>query len=73
MVRRNESYLHATFASPLFGFVDDLEARRKGEIIHVRSASRVGHSDFGANRRRIERIRHQLNRTSPSTPPSSRR
>jgi len=51
-------YLHASFRSPLFGFVDDLEARLdKPGLIQIRSASRVGHSDLGANRRRIERLR----------------
>ena len=51
-------YLAATFRTPLFGFVDDLEARldRDAGVIQLRSASRVGHSDLGANRKRIERI-----------------
>ena len=50
--------LAATFRTPLFGFVDDLEARldRDAGVIQLRSASRVGHSDLGANRKRIERI-----------------
>ncbi|MDX1595145.1 MAG: DUF1499 domain-containing protein [Gammaproteobacteria bacterium] len=57
-VLESEGYLAATFRSPLFGFVDDLEARldRETGVIHVRSASRVGRSDLGANRARIERI-----------------
>jgi uncharacterized protein (DUF1499 family) len=56
-----DDYLWATFRSPVFGFVDDVEARRDTDqgLIHVRSASRVGHSDLGVNRRRIEQL-HEL-------------
>jgi uncharacterized protein (DUF1499 family) len=51
-------YLAATFRTPLLGFIDDLEARldREAGVIQLRSASRVGHSDLGANRKRIERL-----------------
>ena len=53
------TYIHAEFTSALLGFVDDVEflfAERE-KVIHVRSASRVGYYDFGANHNRIERIR----------------
>jgi uncharacterized protein (DUF1499 family) len=50
-------YLHATFRSRVFGFVDDLECRMDDGLIHVRSASRTGWWDLGANRRRVERLR----------------
>ncbi len=62
IITSDDHYLHATFTSTLFRFVDDLEARRDDAqgVIHIRSASRVGHSDFGANRKRIERIRRQM-------------
>ena len=52
-------YLHATFRSSIFRFVDDLELLldRSDEVIHVRSASRLGYYDFGANARRIEALR----------------
>jgi len=55
-------YLHATFTSSLFRFVDDFEVRRDeaSRLIHIRSASRVGHSDFGVNRKRVETIRLKL-------------
>jgi len=58
MVEQSD-YLHAEMRSLLFRFVDDIEfslAADKG-LIHVRSASRVGYSDFGVNRKRVERIR----------------
>ncbi len=52
-------YVHAVVRTRWLRFADDVELRldRPGEAIHVRSASRVGHSDLGANRRRIEALR----------------
>jgi len=54
--------LHATFTSSLFRYIDDVEARLDASerVIHLRSASRVGRSDLGANRKRIESIRAQV-------------
>ena len=53
------AYLHATFTTPLLRFVDDLEVRLDPMVpcLHVRSASRVGHSDLGANARRLAALR----------------
>ncbi len=58
----SEAYLRAEFRSRLFGFVDDLELAldREAGVLEVRSASRVGHSDLGANRRRVEELRARL-------------
>lgn len=57
-------YLHIECTSRLFRFVDDLEllADPERQVIHCRSASRVGWLDFGVNRRRIEAIRQALSR-----------
>ncbi len=57
-------YIAATFTSALFGFVDDVECRNDSatHTIHLRSASRVGHSDFGANRRRVALISSLFNK-----------
>ena len=53
-----DSYLSATYMSKLFKFVDDVEIRHeKEDIWHIRSASRVGYSDRGVNRKRVETIR----------------
>ena len=57
IVSQEDGYLHATFTSKLFRFVDDVELLLDGEKIQVRSVSRVGHSDLGANRKRVEAIR----------------
>jgi uncharacterized protein (DUF1499 family) len=57
-----EDYLYAECATPLMGFVDDLELYRDrpGHLCQVRSASRLGYSDLGKNRQRVEKIRSQL-------------
>jgi uncharacterized protein (DUF1499 family) len=62
-----ENYIRVEFTSALFRFVDDVEFYFPEEqvdvkVIHVRSASRVGYSDLGANRKRIERIRSKFQR-----------
>jgi uncharacterized protein (DUF1499 family) len=52
-------YLHAEFTSLIFRFVDDVEFSFDdgNKLIHFRSASRLGYSDLGANRKRMEAIR----------------
>lgn len=54
-----EHYFSSTFTSNIFGFVDDLEIRIDNieSVIHIRSASRVGRSDMGVNKKRIELIK----------------
>jgi len=57
--QEKENYLWATFRSPLFSFVDDVEILMDAESqwFNIRSASRVGQSDFSANRKRVEMLR----------------
>jgi len=54
--------LHAEATSLMFRFVDDFDALldKRASLIHVRSASRVGHHDFGVNRKRIEKLRKKM-------------
>lgn len=55
----DETYIRAEFTSRIFRFVDDLECfydKANGRI-EVRSASRIGYSDLGANRQRVEDLR----------------
>jgi uncharacterized protein (DUF1499 family) len=64
VVKRDDYfYLWATYTSTVFRFVDDMEFRLVPEknIIHVRSGSRVGHSDLGVNRKNVEKLRKQFN------------
>lgn len=59
-IRRDEAaYLHVECRSLIFRFVDDVEFLLDADVgvIHVRSASRLGYSDLGVNRRRVEAIR----------------
>lgn len=60
------SYIHAEFTSALFRFIDDVEfyVDTASRRIHIRSASRLGRFDFGANRRRVDAIREQWNALS---------
>ena len=53
-------YLHFVVTTRLFRFEDDVEFEEEGDVVHVRSASRVGHSDMGVNRRRVEKLRKAL-------------
>jgi uncharacterized protein (DUF1499 family) len=65
IVAEGEGYLHAEVPTRWLRFVDDVELLLDpaARVIHVRSASRLGYSDLGANRRRVEAIR---SRFSPS-------
>jgi uncharacterized protein (DUF1499 family) len=62
IITENKNYLYAQFTSALMGFVDDVEfyLDEAARVIHVRSASRLGQSDLGVNRKRIETIRAKL-------------
>lgn len=62
IITASENYLYAEFTSALMGFVDDVEfyVDPTEHGIQVRSASRLGESDLGVNRKRIEAIRKQL-------------
>jgi uncharacterized protein (DUF1499 family) len=59
IVTETENYTHAEATSLIFRFRDDVEffIDPQAKVIHFRSASRVGHSDLGANRPRMEKIR----------------
>lgn len=59
ITEESPGYLRAEFRSKIFRFVDDVEflLDEPRRVIHVRSASRVGYSDLGVNRQRVERLR----------------
>lgn len=66
VVRLEGDYIHAEFTSAFFRFVDDVDLilDDRAKTIHLRSASRVGYSDLGVNRRRIEDIRARFQELS---------
>ena len=62
IVEQSSDYMYVEFTSRLMRYVDDVEFLydSASNQTHVRSASRLGYSDLGANRKRIEAIRTQL-------------
>jgi uncharacterized protein (DUF1499 family) len=68
IITETGSYIHAEFTSALFRFVDDVEffADERASVIHVRSASRIGSSDLGVNRKRVEDIRAAMTALPPN-------
>jgi len=62
IINTRSNYIYATYTSRIFRYVDDFEVRIDAEnkLIHIRSASRVGHSDMGANLKRIEKVKQIL-------------
>ena len=63
IVSETSDYLYAEFTSALMGYVDDVEFYldpSQPNEIQVRSASRLGQADLGANRKRIEELRSKL-------------
>jgi uncharacterized protein (DUF1499 family) len=62
VIEEKDNYLYAEFKSKLMGYVDDVEFYLESSTnsIQVRSASRLGKSDLGVNRKRVEEIRSKL-------------
>ena len=62
IIEETDNYLYAEFKSKLMGYVDDVEfyLDPQANAVQVRSASRLGKSDLGVNRKRVEEIRSKL-------------
>jgi uncharacterized protein (DUF1499 family) len=62
LVTQQPDYLYAQCSTPLLHFTDDVEfwLDRTAGVIQLRSASRLGQGDLGANRARIEKLRAQF-------------
>ncbi len=61
VVEERDNYIRVEFRSQLFGFVDDVEfllsqAQSNKTKIDFRSASRLGLSDLGVNKARMEKV-----------------
>lgn len=66
VVENTPGYMRAEYTSQLFGYVDDVEFLLQDDrVIQVRSSSRIGYYDFGANRKHIEDIRKLFDAVQP--------
>jgi uncharacterized protein (DUF1499 family) len=54
--QKSENYLYAVFTTKIMRFKDDVEVYLDDDakLLHFRSASRLGYSDLGVNRKRYE-------------------
>lgn len=68
----SENYIACTFLSSIFGFMDDFEIRIDSiqKVIHIRSASRVGHGDLGVNKKRADLFKRLYNKKVSEANPS---
>jgi uncharacterized protein (DUF1499 family) len=57
IVKQEKDYLYAEFRTRLLRYVDDVEFFFDGQVIQVRSCSRLGRRDFGVNRKRVDELR----------------
>ncbi len=65
----NGDFLQAVAKTPMMRFRDDVQLRFDADagVIQVRSSSRLGISDMGANRARVERLRQQVAGKAPDS------
>jgi uncharacterized protein (DUF1499 family) len=65
LVTRQPGYLYAQCSTRWLKFTDDVEfyLDETAGVIQVRSASRIGRKDFGANRARVEALRERFGQT----------
>ena len=62
IIETRKNYIWLTFTIPVMGFVDDVEFYfpENEKVIHFRSASRVGYSDLGVNKNRMNQLKKDL-------------
>ena len=63
LITNEPTYIHVEFRSRLFGFIDDTELYldEEANLIHIRSAARLGRGDMGVNRGFVDHIRERFN------------
>lgn len=64
VVTATDVYAHIEVRSRIVGFVDDLELLVDDEVVHVRSAARLGRNDLGVNAARVDEVRRITNDTA---------
>ncbi|HEY9839216.1 MAG: DUF1499 domain-containing protein [Candidatus Sericytochromatia bacterium] len=59
LIKEQDKYLYFEFRTKMLKFTDDVEFLLPEDepLIHMRSASRIGYSDWGTNRKRLEAVR----------------
>ena len=62
IINIKEDYLHALAISRVMKFIDDIEIKKseEGNILKVKSKSRIGFYDLGVNKRRINTLHFRL-------------
>ncbi|KAA3603960.1 MAG: DUF1499 domain-containing protein [Calditrichaeota bacterium] len=62
ILTKTENYIYAEFQTFLMNYIDDVEfyIDFENKLIHVKSFSRLGKSDLGANRKRVEEIKNKF-------------
>ena len=60
IIKEEKDYLYAEFRTRLLRYVDDVEFFFDGQVLQVRSCSRLGRRDFGVNRKRVEELRQLI-------------
>ena len=63
IILNNEDYIHCAVKTKFGNFIDDIEFYfpKNESLVHIKSTSRKGYYDFGANRRRVEKLRKLFN------------
>ncbi|MHA2398807.1 MAG: DUF1499 domain-containing protein [Promethearchaeota archaeon] len=58
LITEEQHYLHYEFRTATFKFVDDVEFyfEEAKNLIHFRSAARLGYSDLGVNKKRMLKV-----------------
>ncbi len=72
LIKADLAYWHYEFRTAILRFRDNVEFYfpERQKVIHMRSASEMGYSDMGANRKRLESIREAFHQ-APDTDPEA--
>ena len=60
LLNRSNNELHFCITVGKHQFIDDVRLRLEGSTLHIISSSRVGYSDLGTNRKRVDSLRETL-------------
>ncbi|WP_320667852.1 DUF1499 domain-containing protein [Prochlorococcus sp. MIT 1307] len=62
IIKQSDSYIHAESTTKLMHYVDDLEVKaiQEKKLLQIRSESRIGLGDMGANKKRVDLLTYSL-------------